>query len=136
MAKNQMSDPSQRLKALRGAMLKHQLQGYLVPRQDEFQGEYVAAYADRLKWLSGFSGSWGMAIVATHKAAIFVDGRYTVQAREEVDPKLFTPQHLINAPPADWIAQNFKAGDHIGFERPVGVDHRAAADKESCHECS
>ena len=116
MAKNQMSDPTQRLKALRGAMLKHQLQGYLVPRHDEFQGEYVAAYADRLKWLSGFSGSWGMAIVATRKAAIFVDGRYTVQVREQVNPKLFTPQHLINEPPADWMAQNFKAGEQIGFD--------------------
>ncbi len=105
-----------RLKALRAAMFKHKLQGYLVPRQDEFQGEYVAAYADRLKWLSGFSGSWGMAIVATRKAAIFVDGRYTVQVREQVDQKFFTPKHLINEPPADWIAQNFKSGDHIGFD--------------------
>ncbi len=116
MKKLAPNETPQRLKALRAAMLKHKLQGYLVPRQDEFQGEYVAAYADRLKWLSGFSGSWGVAIVATRKAAIFVDGRYTVQVREQVDSNLFTPQHLINEPPADWIAKNFKTGDHIGFD--------------------
>ena len=109
-------DHSQRLKALRSAMAMLKLQGYLVPRQDEFQGEYVAAYADRLKWLSGFSGSWGIAVIATRKAAIFVDGRYTAQVRGEVDQKHFTPQHLINEPPSDWIGKSFKAGDHIGFD--------------------
>ena len=92
---------------LRAKLKTSNLQGFIVPRQDEFQGEYVAAYAERLKWLTGFAGSWGLAIVTQKKAAIFVDGRYTVQVREQVDTKLITPQHLIDAPPTDWIAANF-----------------------------
>lgn len=101
---------------LRGALKKQRLDGFLVPRQDEFQGEYVAAYAERLKWLTGFAGSWGVAIVLAKKAVIFVDGRYTSQVREQVDVKAFVPQHLIDAPPTDWIKANLKKGQSLGFD--------------------
>jgi Xaa-Pro aminopeptidase len=104
------------LKSLRAALAKQKLDGFLVPRQDEFQGEYVAPYAERLKWLTGFAGSWGVAIVLAKKAAIFVDGRYTSQVREQVDVKAFVPQHLIDAPPTTWIKANLKKGQTLGFD--------------------
>jgi Xaa-Pro aminopeptidase len=105
-----------RLAALRAELKSRKLTGFLVPRQDEFQGEYVPAYAERLRWLTGFGGSWGLAIVTLKKAAIFVDGRYTIQVRQQVDTKLITPQHLIDQPPATWIEKNLKKGDKLGFD--------------------
>jgi Xaa-Pro aminopeptidase len=105
-----------RLSALRQTLKKMKLTGLIVPRQDEFQGEYVAAYAERLRWLTGFAGSWGMAILTLNKGAIFVDGRYTIQVRQQADTKLFTPHHLIDDPPTAWIANNLKKGDALGFD--------------------
>jgi Xaa-Pro aminopeptidase len=110
------SETHARIKALRVHLKKQKLTGFIVPRQDEFQGEYVAAYAERLKWLTGFAGSWGLAIVTMSKGAIFVDGRYTVQVREQVDMKLFTPHHLMDDPPALWMERNLKKGDRLGFD--------------------
>ncbi len=105
-----------RLTALRILLKKNRLDAYLVPRQDEYQGEYVSAYAERLKWLSGFGGSWGIAIVTQADAFIFVDGRYTVQVREQVDTKLFKPMHLIESPPQKWIETSLKKGNRLGFD--------------------
>lgn len=105
-----------RAASLRQTLKKLKLTGLIVPRQDEFQGEYVAAYAERLRWLTGFAGSWGMAILTLNKGAIFVDGRYTIQVRQQVDTKLFTPHHLIDDPPATWITSNLKKGDVLGFD--------------------
>ncbi len=104
------------LHLLRTKLKKAKLEGYIVPRQDEFQGEYVAAYAERLKWLTGFAGSWGLALVTIKKAAIFVDGRYTIQVREQVDVKQFTPHHLVDEPPTKWIENNLKKYDRLGFD--------------------
>ena len=104
------------LKALREELKKRGLDGFIVPRTDEHQNEYVPPSSERLMWLTGFAGSWGMAIVLTDKAAIFVDGRYTVQVREQVDANLFTPEHLIDHPPEQWIKKNVKAGMKIGFD--------------------
>ena len=104
------------LAALRLELKRQKLQGYIVPRQDEFQGEYVAAYAERLKWLTGFAGSWGVAIIAEKKAAIFIDGRYTIQVREQVNVSEVTPQHLVDEPPTKWIENNFKKNDRLGFD--------------------
>ena len=105
-----------RVTALRQLFRKQRLSGLIIPRQDEFQGEYVAAYAERLRWLTGFAGSWGMAILTLNKGAIFVDGRYTIQVRQQVDTKLFTPHHLVDEPPATWIAENLKKGDVLGYD--------------------
>ena len=105
-----------RVTALRQLFRKQRLTGLIIPRQDEFQGEYVAAYAERLRWLTGFAGSWGMAILTLNKGAIFVDGRYTIQVRQQVDTKLFTPHHLVDEPPATWIAENLKKGDVLGYD--------------------
>jgi Xaa-Pro aminopeptidase len=111
-----MSNAASPLSLLRAELKKSKLSGYIIPRQDEFQGEYVAAYAERLKWLTGFAGSWGLAIVTLNKAAIFVDGRYTIQVREQVDTKIFTPQHLVDEPPTNWIETHLKKDDRLGFD--------------------
>jgi Xaa-Pro aminopeptidase len=84
-----------RVAQLREELARRGLDGFIIPRQDEFQGEYVAPYAERLRWLTGFAGSWGMAILMKDRGAIFVDGRYTIQVKQQVDTGLFTPKHLV-----------------------------------------
>ena len=121
-----------RLTLLRRELKRLKLSGLLVPRQDEFQGETVAAYAERLKWLTGFSGSWGVAIVGLRKAAIFVDGRYTIQVRQQVNSKLFTPQHLMDEPPAKWIEKNLRKGDRLGFDPWLVTADQARRFAEAC----
>ena len=114
MAKTSL--PLSPLALLRAELKKRKLTGFIVPRQDEFQGETVAPYAERLRWLTGFAGSWGTAVVLVRKAAIFVDGRYTIQVRQQVDTKAFTPLHLVDDPPTKWLAANLKTGDRIGYD--------------------
>jgi Xaa-Pro aminopeptidase len=105
-----------RLAALRGELTRRGLDGFVVPRTDEHQSEYVAPAFERLAWLTGFTGSWGTAIVLADEAAIFVDGRYTVQVREQVDTKAFTPEHLIETPPDQWLAKHLKQGAKLGYD--------------------
>jgi Xaa-Pro aminopeptidase len=92
------------------------LTGFIVPRSDRHQNEYVPASEQRLAWLTGFSGSAGIAIVLMERALLFVDGRYTLQAREQVDTSLFTIEHLVETPPDRWIEENLTAGDRIGYD--------------------
>ena len=89
---------------------------YIVPHADEHQGEYVAAYAARLEWLTGFSGSAGLAIITKDAAAVFIDGRYTLQVRDQVDGRLYEYRHLIDEPPQMWLASQLKAGMRLGFD--------------------
>ena len=105
-----------RISDFRIHLKKQKFTGFIIPRQDEFQGEYVAPYAERLKWLTGFAGSWGLAILTLTKGAIFVDGRYTIQVRQQVDAKVFTPHHLVDEPPTKWIEDNLKKGDVLGYD--------------------
>src|SRR5512134_1955964 len=91
-----------RLAALRAEMKRRGLDGFIIPRADEHQGEYVPPRAERLSWLTGFTGSAGAAVVLQDKAAVFIDGRYTVQAAEQVDAKAFANLSLIDQPPPDW----------------------------------
>ena len=81
-----------------------------VPRADEYLGEYLPQRNERLRWLSGFTGSAGMLLVLADTAALFVDGRYTEQARRQCDAGLFSLHHLIDAPPATWLAANLVRG--------------------------
>ncbi len=104
-----------RLKALRAEIKQRGLAGFIVPLQDEHQGEEVPAHARRLTWLTGFSGSAGLAIVLADQAAIFVDGRYTLQVREQTNTELFTPLHVSEDPPAKWIAKHLDGGK-LGFD--------------------
>src|SRR5262245_16490297 len=91
-----------RLAALRAEMKTLAIDALIVPRADEYLGEYLPAHNERLLWATGFSGSAGLAIVLADSAAIFVDGRYTVQVRQQVSPELFEYRHLVDEPHAEW----------------------------------
>ncbi|RAU21736.1 X-Pro aminopeptidase [Paramagnetospirillum kuznetsovii] len=106
----------ERLAALRAELRRRGLTGFVVPRSDEHQGEYVPTSAQRLAWLTGFTGSAGMAVVMLDRAVIFVDGRYTLQVRAEVDVERFHPLHLIDQPPPRWIGETLAEGDRLGFD--------------------
>lgn len=113
------ADPSQakpRIADLRALLKQEGLDGFLVPRADEHQGEYVPAGAERLRWLTGFSGSAGVALVLPGTAHLFVDGRYTLQARDQTDPSIFKIESLIETPPAKWIRTNLPPNARIGFD--------------------
>jgi Xaa-Pro aminopeptidase len=108
-------DGAPRLAALRAELKRRGLDGFIVPRADRYQNEYVPPCAERLAWLTGFTGSAGAAIVLADRAVLFVDGRYTVQAGEEVDSSLFTIEHLVERPPTQWIEDNLPAGAKLGY---------------------
>lgn len=113
------ADPSQavpRVRRLRDEMAGMELDGFLVPRADEHQGEYVPASAERLSWLTGFTGSAGVALILRSRAILFVDGRYTLQARGQTDPDLFEIESLVENPPHRWMADNLSKGARIGFD--------------------
>ena len=105
-----------RLKALRAELARRGLSGFIVPRADEHQGETVAPGAQRLAWLTGFSGSAGVAIVLAECAAIFIDGRYALQVHEQVDTELFAPLHVSETPPTAWIAETLDAAASLGYD--------------------
>ncbi len=120
-----------RLAALRKELAKRGLAGFLVPRADEHQGEYVPPRAERLRWLTGFSGSAGLVVVLAEKAAVFVDGRYTLQVRNQTDTNLFEPRHSTEQPPEDWIKANLPKGGRVGYDpwlhTPSGLKHLRTA---------
>jgi Xaa-Pro aminopeptidase len=105
-----------RLAALRGELAKRGLDGFIVPRSDEHQGEYVPKRAERLAWLTSFTGSAGAAIVLKDRAAIFVDGRYTLQVRQQTDTKLFEPRDLVSEGLAGWIENELPKGTKLGYD--------------------
>jgi Xaa-Pro aminopeptidase len=107
--------PSDRLAALRARLAEAGLQGFVIPRSDEHIGEYVPPSGERLAWLSGFTGSAGMAIVLADRAAVFTDGRYTLQVRSQTDPALWECRHLTDEPPADWLKAHAQ-GLRIGYD--------------------
>jgi len=105
-----------RVAALRTELARRGLTGFIVPRSDRHQNEYVPASEQRLAWLTGFAGSAGVAIVLMERALLFVDGRYTLQAREQVDTSLFAIEHLVETPPDRWIEENLAIGDRLGYD--------------------
>ena len=108
--------PAHRLTALRGELVRQGLDGFLVPRADEHLGEYVPARADRLRWLTGFSGSAGLAAVLADRAAVFTDGRYVLQLAEQTDPALWERRHLTDEPPAAWLSEHAGPNARIGYD--------------------
>ena len=136
MAKPTKSDkaPAARLAALRAQLAAVKLDGFIVPHSDEHQNEFLPPRAERLAWLTGFTGSAGMAIVLADQAAVFVDGRYTLQVRNQVEAALYSFHHLIEQPATDWIAENLGKGARLGYDPWLhgvrGVDRlRQACDK-------
>ncbi len=115
-----------RLAALRAELARQGLDGFLIPRADEHLGEYVPARADRLRWLTGFSGSAGLAIVLADTAVAFTDGRYVLQLAEQTDPALWQRRHITDEPPAEWLAQAAPAGARIGYD-PLLFSEEAVA---------
>ena len=111
-----MQTHENRLAALREELSRRGLTGFVVPIADEHLSEYVGEYAQRLRWLTGFAGSAGSAIVLKNQAAIFVDGRYTVQVRDQVDEKLFSYVPLADMSMTDWIRAHASEGDKIGYD--------------------
>ncbi len=105
-----------RLAAFRAELAKRGLDGFIVPRADEHQGEYVPRRAERLAWLTAFTGSAGAAVVLKDKAAIFVDGRYTLQVRQQTDTKLFDPRDLVSEGVGTWLEANAPKGSKIGYD--------------------
>ncbi|MGJ5091412.1 aminopeptidase P family protein [Bradyrhizobium oligotrophicum] len=105
-----------RLAALREELARRKLAGFIVPRADQQQNEYVPPSEERLAWLTGFTGSAGLAIVLSQAAAIFVDGRYTLQASKQVDGKAWMVESLIEPPPESWLTRHLQSGDRVGFD--------------------
>jgi Xaa-Pro aminopeptidase len=110
-----MTSIGHRLVALREVLLALGVDGFLVPRSDEHLGEYVPANAERLAWLTGFTGSAGLAIVLSERAAVFTDGRYTTQLPQETDGALWEPRHITDAPPAAWLNEQ-KIPLRLGYD--------------------
>jgi Xaa-Pro aminopeptidase len=107
---------ARRVRLLRERLKALGVAGFLVPRSDEYQNEYVPADSERLLWLTGFSGSWGLAAVLMDKAALFVDGRYTLQAAAQADPAVFDVVKIPDTKPSDWLCANLTEGDRLGYD--------------------
>lgn len=111
-----MNEIFERLAAVREQMERKDYDALVVPRADEYLGEYIPEHNERLRWLSGFTGSAGAVVLLRDKAAIFVDGRYTVQVRAEVSPDVFDYHHLVEEPHAAWLAEQLPAGSRVACD--------------------
>ena len=123
-----------RLSALRAELARRGLDGFVVPHSDQHMGEYLPAFAERLAWLTSFTGSAGAAVVLRDKAAVFVDGRYTLQVARQTDTSLFEPRDLVAEGPQGWIPDALPKGAKLGYDPWLhtahGVMHlRAACEK-------
>ncbi len=122
-----------RLSAFREELARRKLTGFVIPRADQQQNEYVAPSEERLAWLTGFTGSAGLAVVLTQEAAVFVDGRYTLQAAKQVDRKAWHIEPLADPPPEHWLAKHLSAGDRLGFDPWL---HTSAAAERLANACA
>jgi Xaa-Pro aminopeptidase len=107
---------SSRLVDLRAELARRGLDGFIVPRADEHLGEYVPPGAERLAWLTGFTGSAGLAVVLATRAALFTDGRYVLQAAAQSDPALWEQRHITEQPAPAWIVESATQGARIGYD--------------------
>ena len=113
-----------KLSALRVELLRQGLDGFIVPRADEHLGEYVPAAAERLAWLTGFTGSAGMAAVLADRAAVFTDGRYVLQLAAQTDASHWERRHITDEPPPGWLLAHAPAGAKIGYD-PLLISEEA-----------
>ena len=107
---------AERLAELRRELKRRGLDGFIVPRGDEHHAESVPLCARRLAWVTGFTGTAGVAVILPEAAALFVDGRYTLQAKDQVDAQLFVIHHLTERPPAEWVGANLRPGEKLGYD--------------------
>jgi Xaa-Pro aminopeptidase len=122
-----------RLAAFREELARRKLTGFIIPRADQQQNEYVAPSEERLAWLTGFTGSAGLAVVLAKEAAVFVDGRYTLQAAKQVDGKAWNVEPLVDPPPETWLEKHLVAGDRLGFDPWL---HTSAAAERLAAACA
>src|ERR1700732_4750509 len=122
-----------RLSAFREELVRRKLSGFVIPRADQQQNEYVPPSEERLAWLTGFTGSAGLAIVLTQEAAVFVDGRYTLAAAKQVDRKAWGVEPLLDPSPENWLAKHLSAGDRLGFDPWL---HTSAAAERLAGACA
>ncbi|MBK8007777.1 MAG: aminopeptidase P family protein [Rhizobiales bacterium] len=124
-----------RLQALRAELARQGLDAFIFARADKHQNEYVPPSEERVAWLSGFTGSAAIVVVLADKAALFTDGRYTLQAKEQIDGKLFSIEHMIEKPASKWLAENLPTGAVLGYDpwrtTADGVERLEKAAKEA-----
>ncbi|MBX3553668.1 MAG: aminopeptidase P family protein [Pseudolabrys sp.] len=121
-----------RVAALRAELQRRGVDGFIVPRADRQQNEYVAPADERLAWLTGFTGSAGAAIVLPDRAALFVDGRYQVQAPEQTDTKVFEIAHLIEQPPSQWLRAHLRQDAKLGYDPWLHTSEAVDALRKAC----
>lgn len=129
---SERAESAARVAALRTGLKRRGLDGFLVPRADRQQNEYLPASEERLAWLTGFTGSAGFAIVLADRAAVFVDGRYTVQAASQIDATVFAIEHLVDNPPDQWLTQNIKPGQKIGYDAWLHTADQVERFRQAC----
>jgi Xaa-Pro aminopeptidase len=121
---------AERVAVLREELARRGLDGFVVPMSDEYQNEFVPRHAQRLAWLSGFMGSAGTVIVLKDKAAIFVDGRYTLQVRDQVDLAVFETRSYLDV--SSWLGENLSAGQKLGYDPWLHTEAGVTSLKEAC----
>jgi len=129
---NERAQSAVRVAAMRAELKRQGLDGFVVPRADRQQNEYLPSSEERLAWLTGFTGSAGAAVILTESAAIFVDGRYTVQAASQVDGTIFTIEHLVERPPEQWLEQNLKRGARLGYDPWLHTTEQVERLRKAC----
>jgi Xaa-Pro aminopeptidase len=133
---SQGEQAKQRISALRAELKKQNLAGFIIPHSDEFQGEYLPAYAERLAWLTGFTGSAGLAIVLQDSAAIFVDGRYKIQVVEQTDKSVITALDIFETTPQEWLAKNLDSGKVIAYDPWLLTPAQTEKFKKAAHKAN
>jgi Xaa-Pro aminopeptidase len=130
-----MEEYSRRLESVRAQMAEFRLDALIVPRADEYLGEYIPAHNERLRWISGFTGSAGVVVLLRESAAIFVDGRYTEQVQQQVSSELFTILHLVEDPHLQWLAKQLGSGARVGYDARMHTLHwqKQAVEKLAGH---
>ena len=121
-----------RLRRLKTTLAASGLDGFVLPLTDEHRNEYIPDARQRLAWLTGFTGSAGTLVVLGDRATVFVDGRYTVQAEQQLDPDLFERAHLIEMPPAKWLGENLSKGQRFAFDANLHVKAEVERFQKAC----
>ena len=129
---NPLLNKEARVSALRKELRKQQLDGFIIPHADEYQNEYIPSCAERLSWLTGFTGSAGMAVVLQDEAAIFVDGRYVLQVQDQVDRNVIVPHHFTEWPVYEWVASVLKPGQKLGYDPWLHTPHELEKFQAAC----
>jgi Xaa-Pro aminopeptidase len=123
---------AERLARLRAALAEQRLDGLILPLTDEHRSEYLPVAAQRLSWLTGFTGSAGLLIVLPERAALFVDGRYMLQATAELDPALYERRHVTEEPPQKWLAEHLVSGQRLGFDPKLHTKPEVERFRRAC----